>query len=215
VRFKFIATVGFLVLFGLMPRASAATIFDTTGGTTFICCGGWAVSNIPGGSQQSIALRFNSASAVTVTDITAYLGSANGGSVDFGIMSNNGLTPSGTFLFHQTVSLGPSPINLSSLNWSISGGVDYWLTAIADLGTEVGWNFNDNLIGLLGFSHFVNGTEVWESGVNLFPKAIISSNEIVTPVPAALPLFATGLGALGLLGWRRKQRKAQPPSQNT
>jgi len=30
----------------------------------------------------------------------------------------------------------------------------------------------------------------------------------VTPVPAALPLFAGGLGALGLLGWRRK-RKAQ------
>ena len=29
-----------------------------------------------------------------------------------------------------------------------------------------------------------------------------------TPVPAALPLFATGLGALGLFGWRRK-RKAQ------
>ena len=28
------------------------------------------------------------------------------------------------------------------------------------------------------------------------------------PLPAALPLFATGLGALGLLGWRRK-RKAQ------
>jgi hypothetical protein len=30
----------------------------------------------------------------------------------------------------------------------------------------------------------------------------------VTPLPAALPLFATGLGGLGLLGWRRK-RKAQ------
>ena len=30
----------------------------------------------------------------------------------------------------------------------------------------------------------------------------------VTPLPAALPLFATGLGALGLLSWRRK-RKAQ------
>jgi hypothetical protein len=28
------------------------------------------------------------------------------------------------------------------------------------------------------------------------------------PIPAALPLFATGLGGLGLLGWRRK-RKAQ------
>jgi hypothetical protein len=29
------------------------------------------------------------------------------------------------------------------------------------------------------------------------------------PLPATLPLFATGLGALGLLGWRRK-RKAAP-----
>ncbi len=29
-----------------------------------------------------------------------------------------------------------------------------------------------------------------------------------TPLPAALPLFATGLGALGLLGWRRKRKSA-------
>jgi len=35
-----------------------------------------------------------------------------------------------------------------------------------------------------------------------------SSNTAATPLPAALPLFATGLGGLGLLGWRRK-RKAQ------
>ena len=27
-----------------------------------------------------------------------------------------------------------------------------------------------------------------------------------TPLPAALPMFATGLGALGLLGWRRKRK---------
>ena len=36
-----------------------------------------------------------------------------------------------------------------------------------------------------------------------------------TPLPAALPLFATGLGALGLLGWRRKRKAAAPPDQNT
>ena len=29
-----------------------------------------------------------------------------------------------------------------------------------------------------------------------------------TPLPAALPLFATGLGALGLFGWRRKRKAA-------
>jgi len=31
---------------------------------------------------------------------------------------------------------------------------------------------------------------------------------LATPLPAALPLFATGIGGLGLLGWRRR-RKAQ------
>jgi len=29
-----------------------------------------------------------------------------------------------------------------------------------------------------------------------------------TPLPGALPLFTTGLGALGLLGWRRKKKAA-------
>jgi len=29
------------------------------------------------------------------------------------------------------------------------------------------------------------------------------------PLPAALPLFATGLGVMGLLGWRRKRRVAR------
>jgi hypothetical protein len=29
-----------------------------------------------------------------------------------------------------------------------------------------------------------------------------------TPLPAALPLFAGGLGGLGLLGWRRKRKAA-------
>jgi hypothetical protein len=29
---------------------------------------------------------------------------------------------------------------------------------------------------------------------------------VTTPLPAALPLFATGLGGLGLLGWRRKRK---------
>ena len=36
----------------------------------------------------------------------------------------------------------------------------------------------------------------------------IATEEQLSPVPlpSALPLFATGLGALGLLGWRRKRK---------
>jgi hypothetical protein len=44
----------------------------------------------------------------------------------------------------------------------------------------------------------------WGSNVLLHSLTAVSA----VPLPAALPLFATGLGALGLLGWRRK-RKAQ------
>ena len=35
-----------------------------------------------------------------------------------------------------------------------------------------------------------------------------------TPLPAALPLFATGIGAMGLLGWRRKRGLPTSPFDN-
>jgi hypothetical protein len=39
-----------------------------------------------------------------------------------------------------------------------------------------------------------------------FVAAIDAFTTSATPLPAALPLFAGGLGALGLLGWRRKRK---------
>jgi hypothetical protein len=49
--------------------------------------------------------------------------------------------------------------------------------------------------------------------VNLADGELVATNASptftsATPLPAALPLFASGLGAMGLFGWRRK-RKAQ------
>ena len=40
----------------------------------------------------------------------------------------------------------------------------------------------------------------------LLLSASSTGNE--TPLPAAFPLFAGGLGAMGLLGWRRKRKNA-------
>jgi hypothetical protein len=43
-----------------------------------------------------------------------------------------------------------------------------------------------------------------------FQSVAVTGNQIIgvaaAPLPAALPLFATGLGAMGLFGWRKKRR---------
>ena len=40
--------------------------------------------------------------------------------------------------------------------------------------------------------------------IPLSATAPVGSGSVNTPLPTALPLLATGLGGLGLLGWRRK-----------
>ena len=69
--------------------------------------------------------------------------------------------------------------------------------------------------GLIGgtFAFLISGTL---AGVfDEYYKLSVGSGEILTggnasetPLPAALPLFASGLGALGLVGWRKKRKAA-------
>ena len=37
-------------------------------------------------------------------------------------------------------------------------------------------------------------------------QSVSPSNESTTPLPASLPLFASGLGALGIAGWRKRKK---------
>jgi len=68
---------------------------------------------------------------------------------------------------------------------------------------------------LLFYGILYNGTLTGASPAdtrtyNLAALTISGSNfaVVATPLPAALPLFATGLAGLGLLGWRRKRKAA-------
>ncbi len=59
---------------------------------------------------------------------------------------------------------------------------------------------------------------IYPFGQDFIPRiwnGTIVYNQAATPLPAAFPLFATGLGALGLLGWRRKRKAQAAPNQNT
>jgi hypothetical protein len=55
---------------------------------------------------------------------------------------------------------------------------------------------------------FSDDTTFTVNSLNGFSNISAFADPATTPLPGALPLFAGGLGALGLLGWRRT-RKAQ------
>ena len=56
---------------------------------------------------------------------------------------------------------------------------------------------------------FINEQDVlYASADNAAASMHMTAATTTTPLPSALPLFATGLGGLGLLGWRRKRKNA-------
>jgi hypothetical protein len=89
---------------------------------------------------------------------------------------------------------------------------DYTITAIdSAIGVTIQISFEDPLDvnpdplapeGIIGFTgEFPPTSYDFTSG----DATIVSS---ATPLPPALPLFAAGLGAIGLFGWRRKRKAA-------
>jgi hypothetical protein len=62
------------------------------------------------------------------------------------------------------------------------------------------WFFMDD------FATLTTHPDTPEAGSGYIESISISVTQ--TPLPGAIPLFATGLGALGLLGWRRKRKAA-------
>jgi len=48
--------------------------------------------------------------------------------------------------------------------------------------------------------------DLWYAEVNGLPADLLVTSTPVVPLPGALPLFASGLVGLGLLGWRRKRK---------
>jgi hypothetical protein len=71
------------------------------------------------------------------------------------------------------------------------------------------WDKGDGTIAFLISGTLADVFDVWvKTSVGSGDMALTGSELSQTPLPAALPLFAGGLGALGLLGWRRKKKAA-------
>ena len=100
------------------------------------------------------------------------------------------LLPYGTYGSDDYVEVSPSgPGGMFTISFSGNG------TAFTALGKDYGL-IDPAICG-------TNGT-----CTSLTTFSVTDTLAAQTPLPAALPLFAGGLGALGLLGWRRKRKNA-------
>jgi len=99
---------------------------------------------------------------------------------------------------------GFSPQSFLSLpNGYMSGDV---ITSTATfLADTIGCASLSNCTGGLGWNPDQTFTWTWGQGMP-DQSFTINTSVSVIPLPATLPLFGSGLGALGLLGWRRKRR---------
>jgi len=59
---------------------------------------------------------------------------------------------------------------------------------------------------------FIIGVYTGTYDIGIDPNATITVSATATPLPAALPMFAGGFGALGLLAWRRRSKGSAPAS---
>jgi hypothetical protein len=107
--------------------------------------------------------------------------------------------------------MGPDFTNLlsSSSDCSLTCG---WEITATNGSSFVSFAFSTTVPGsLVGFNggSIMTGQGIGGSGGFLFvPQTGDLTPVGETPLPATLPLFATGLGVLGLLGWRRRQKAA-------
>jgi hypothetical protein len=125
-----------------------------------------------------------------------YLVDPSGGYV--GVISFGGPDLNGSSQIHVFCDYATGPCTntyfgdtLATLDSIAYGSTTFGLLTVYESGVEIGdWNNNGQIIPA-------------QADIQS-----ITINTATTPLPAALPLFASGLGALGLLGWRRKRKAA-------
>jgi hypothetical protein len=143
-----------------------------------------------------------------LTGFSATIASTDPNSVIWG---NNGtdwsIAGSNLYATSSTLYYVPNP---NSLSFGDTGPTPYEahqvLMLINNLGNGMG-DLNFVWMNLADYPTWPPPSPFLDIDTGYFTTSL-QIGTVTTPLPTALPLFATGLGALGLLGWRRKKKAA-------
>jgi hypothetical protein len=114
---------------------------------------------------------------------------------------------------HQIQSIHGIPSTVSSDGFTIASDYTFLTNTLYNVRLQVGLSDSingtgiDSLFAFIDPSFTIDGPNSGAYSI-FFSEGFGNGSVAATPLPAALPLFATGLGALGLLGWRRKRKGA-------
>ena len=208
------ATVVAALTMAAQARADVIDFWLTQGECTAACGAGTAPAPISNASAVEVVVDLISSTSATVefiapsgnVDTPAYINVNDGGTV--GHVSAT---------YTEGPVLNPTLFNGGSATRSDPGqaedhfgNMNTWTGSVAD--------------PTVTFTLTASGGLTWASAANVLMlttgygaayshgfEAVTAgqyAGAYVTPLPAALPLFATGLAGLGLLGWRRKRKAA-------
>lgn len=191
------------ILLASVVPAYSATLIDTgtPQGGNYADFGGW--SYFAGG--------FSLASSTNITSVFGYFSNQYGsdGSFSVQILADGGNIPGSAVLFSQDVNIGNHAAanwyGVSGVNWTLGAG-NYWVAFVpvsSSLDGQAPYPAPNPLV------EYALNTGGWNGdnsgfGVRMEGDAVVAQ----TPLPAALPLFATGLAGLGLIAHRRKRKQA-------
>jgi hypothetical protein len=174
------------IVFVVMSANAKASIYELTFASTIIAAD---TPGIPVGNTFTINLFLDNGGSTVVSQSWSGTDAISGFTIDAGT-------------YHGSYST-------LLANWSFQTDASGALTLTNFFGTATTSNNQDNFGSFQGNDVFGNEFVDSLDRVNHFATGLSTVSSwtiapVATPLPATLPLFASGLGALSLLGWRRK-----------
>jgi hypothetical protein len=177
--------IGLIACIALVAPAEAAT---------------YNIDFVDGVYTISGSITTNGTSPVAAADISAYsLNFINSGSTIF-TLTNSNAAPSTPLISGSDLTTSSTQIFFNFGDNSAPGEAYFANSAPDSIG------FYNEFTSGLSTGEIEIGTP-GTADIELYPTGnVLLGSVSTTPLPAALPLFASGLGALGLFGWRRKRK---------